>query len=74
MDLADAITDALAVPTGARLRTAVVASATATTATVDLAGATVTGVPFLASYTPSAGHVVNVLQDGSVLLILGKSA
>jgi hypothetical protein len=55
-----------------RLRTGVVEAATSRRATVALADATLTEVPFLTSYTPGTGDVVLLLQNGSQLVILGR--
>lgn len=32
----------------------------------------ITGIPFLASYSPTPGDVVEVLSSGAKLLVLGK--
>jgi hypothetical protein len=58
-----------------RLRTARVDGFTSTTATVFLAGGTVTAVPYLSTYTPAVGHVVLLLQTtGGLLVIVGRVA
>lgn len=57
-----------------RLRTATIASFASNRATVTLAGATVTGVPYLSSYTPVVGHVVLMLQAANRHVIIGKVA
>lgn len=54
------------------LRTATIAAATATRATINLGGATITNVTFLASYTPTVGDTVLLLQKPGQLVILGK--
>lgn len=71
-------TDALAVllsrPSDSlRLRTARLDGFTSTTATITLAGGSVSNVPYLASYTPGVGHTVLLLQTtGGLLLIIGR--
>lgn len=57
-----------------RLRTAVLASFTPGSATITLAEETITSVPYLASYAPTAGDIVQVLQTPNQLLILGRAA
>lgn len=58
-----------------RLRTATIEGFTSTSATINLAGGSVTGVQYLANYTPAVGHTVLVLQTNSgVLVILGRTA
>lgn len=75
MLLADALADRLRPAGGAvQLRTATVASATANRVVLNLAGATVSDVPFLAGYAPVAGHTVLVLQAGPSLVVLGRPA
>lgn len=56
------------------VRTGTISAITGTTCTVSLAGASLTTVPRLTSYTPTVGHVVILLQSGSQLVILGKVA
>lgn len=56
------------------LRTATVASATSTKAVITLGGASIPEVRFLATYSPTAGDKVQVLQKSGQLLILGKVA
>jgi hypothetical protein len=58
-----------------RLRTARVDSYTSTAATITLAGGSLSGVPYLASYTPAVGNTVLLLatKDGR-LLIIGRVA
>jgi urea transporter len=61
-------------PDAVRLRTATLAASTATDCTITLAGASVSEVPYLASYTPGVGDVVLVLQTtAGVLIVLGKT-
>lgn len=55
------------------LRTATLSGATSTRATITLAGGTVSNVPMLASYTPTVGDNVIVLQSLGQLLIIGKA-
>lgn len=55
------------------LRTATVSGSTATRCIITLGGGTVTNVPFLASYTPTVGDTVLVLQKPGQLLIIGKA-
>lgn len=55
------------------LRTATVSGATSTRCVIALAGGTVANVPFLASYTPTVGDTVLVLQKPGQLLIIGKA-
>lgn len=58
-----------------RVRTARIAAFTSTSASIDLAGGTVSGVPYLTSYAPAVGHYVVVLQTpGGLLIILGRTA
>lgn len=58
-----------------RVRTARIAAFTATSCSIDLAGATVSGVPYLTSYAPTVGHTVVVLQTpGGLLIVLGRTA
>lgn len=62
-------------PNAVRLRTATVEGFTATSATINLAGGSVSGVQYLASYTPAVGHTVLVLQTtAGLLVILGRAA
>lgn len=72
----DALAQLLAKPSDAvRLRTARVDGFTSTTATITLAGGSVSGVPYLASYTPAVGNTVLLLQTtGGLLLIIGRVA
>lgn len=56
-----------------QLRTATVSGATSTRCIINLAGGTITNVPFLASYTPVVGDTVLVLQKPGQLLIIGKA-
>lgn len=70
--LVDALAD-LPSP-GLRLRTATVASFTGGTVTLTLAETTLTDVPRLASYTPTNGDIVHVLQAPGQLLVLGRAA
>lgn len=58
-----------------RLRTATVEGYTSTTATINLAGGSVSGVRYLSTYAPAVGHTVLVLQttDG-LLVIVGRTA
>lgn len=62
------------VPSGPalRLRTATVTAYTAGAATITLGGASVPGVPSLQAV--AAGDVVQVLQQGPTLLVLGRVA
>ena len=55
------------------LRTATVSGSTATRCIITLAGGTVSNVPYLASYTPTVGDTVLVLQKPGQLLIIGKA-
>jgi hypothetical protein len=55
------------------LRTATVSGTTTNRCTISLAGGTLTNVPYLASYTPTVGDTVLVLQKTGQLLILGKA-
>lgn len=55
------------------LRTASLTAATSTTATITLGGASLSGVNMLASYTPTVGDTVLVLQAPGVLIIVGKA-
>jgi exosome complex RNA-binding protein Rrp4 len=57
-----------------RLRTATLASSTSGLATITLSEETITDVPYLASYAPAVGDIVQVLQTPSQLLILGRAA
>jgi hypothetical protein len=58
-----------------RVRTARLAAYTATSCSIDLAGSTVSGVPYLTSYAPAVGHAVVVLQTpGGLLIVLGRTA
>lgn len=76
MRLADAL--ALRLQRGAtdvRLRTARLDAFTTGHAQITLAGASLTDVPYLASYSPTVGNTVLLLQTGGgQLLILGKAA
>jgi hypothetical protein len=58
---------------GVSLRTGVV-TVTGTTCTITLAGATLAGIPRLASYSPTVSDVVLILQAGAQLVIIGKTA
>lgn len=55
------------------LRTASLTASTSTTATITLGGASITGVNMLASYTPTTGDTVLVLQAPGVLIIIGRA-
>lgn len=55
------------------LRTASLTAFTATTATITLGGQALSAVPMLASYTPTNGDTVLVLQTRGQLLILGRA-
>lgn len=55
------------------LRTGTVSGSTATTAVITIGGGSVSNVPFLASYTPTVGDNVIVLQTVNQLLIIGKA-
>lgn len=55
------------------LRTATVSGATSTRCILTLAGGTVSDVPFLASYTPTVGDTVLVLQKPGQLIVIGKA-
>jgi hypothetical protein len=58
-----------------RLRTATVEAFTPTSATINLAGGSVAGVPYLSSYAPAVGHTVMVLQTtAGLLIIVGRAA
>lgn len=58
-----------------RVRTARIAAYTSTSCSLDLAGSTVSGVPYLTSYAPAVGHYVVVLQTpGGLLIVLGRTA
>lgn len=74
MRTVDALTDLIR-PNALRLRAAVVVSFGSGKATITLAGGTVTDVPYLASYSPTATDKVIAIQtDDGQLLILGKPA
>lgn len=63
------------VPNAVRLRVAKIEGATSTSATINLAGGSVSGVQFLATYSPVVGDTVLVLQtNAGVLVILGRTA
>lgn len=63
------------VPNATRLRVATVEGFTSTSATINLAGGSVSGVQYLTSYSPGVGHTVLVLQtNAGVLVILGRTA
>lgn len=55
------------------LRTATVAGSTSNRCIITLGGGTLSDIPYLASYTPTVGDVVLVLQKPGQLLILGKA-
>lgn len=76
MRAVDALSRLITPPANAlRLRTATLAAATANRATLTLAGATVPGVPYLSTYTPTVGDTVLVLQtETGLLVVLGKTA
>lgn len=58
-----------------RMRTATIAASTATSCTLNLAGGTVSGVPYLTTYTPVVGHTVVVLQTtAGLLVVIGRTA
>jgi hypothetical protein len=62
------------VPNAVRLRVATVEGFTSTSATINLAGGSVSGVQYLTGYSPAVGHTVLVLQTNvGVLVILGKT-
>lgn len=56
------------------LRTATVASFTSTKCVITIGGGSITNVPYMASYSPTVGDKVQVLQKTGLLLILGKVA
>lgn len=61
--------------TAVRLRTARLAGATSTRATITMGGNDLAGVPFLSTYTPTVGDRVLVLQtEAGLLVVLGKTA
>ncbi|MGZ0147133.1 hypothetical protein ACXJJ3_08685 [Kribbella sp. WER1] len=63
------------IPNAVRLRTAKVEGFTSSSATINLAGGSVSGVSYLASYAPAVGHTVLVAQtNAGVLVILGRAA
>lgn len=63
------------VPNAVRLRVATIEGFTASSATINLAGGSVSGVQYLSGYTPGVGQTVLVLQTNvGVLLILGRTA
>lgn len=49
-----------------------VAAVTGTTVTLTICGDTVTLVPYLASYTPTSGDVVEVLAQDGRIVVVGK--
>lgn len=62
-------------PDAVRLRTATVEAYGSTTCSIKLAGASISGVPFLAGYSPAVGHKALVLQtNAGVLVVLGRNA
>ena len=65
---------ALVKPTvrAAQWHQAEVDAVTGTTVTLTICGDTVTLVPYLASYTPVAGHVVEVLAQDGRLVVVGR--
>jgi hypothetical protein len=63
------------VPNAVRLRVATVEGFTSTTATIRLAGGSVSNVAYLSTYSPAVGHTVLVLQtNAGVLVVLGRTA
>jgi hypothetical protein len=78
-DLAQLLTDrTVEGPTAVGLRQGVITATHAGTATVSvrLGGSTVavSGVRYLASYSPSVGHTVVCLRSGPDLLVIGRVA
>lgn len=71
-ELPDALVSALGAPGGVRLRQGVVSAVTGTQVDVDVSGATLTDVPYLASYAPAVSDIVGILSDGSGWLVLGR--
>lgn len=55
------------------LRTATLSAFTSTTATITLGETSLSGVNMLASYTPTAGDIVLVLQAPGMMVIIGKA-
>jgi hypothetical protein len=55
------------------LRTAILTASTSTTATITLGESSITNVNMLASYTPTPGDVVLVLQAPGLMIIIGKA-
>lgn len=55
------------------LRTGTLTASTSTTATITLGGASMSGVSMLASYTPTTGDTVVLLQSHGLLIIIGKA-
>jgi len=73
-DLVDVLTESADEHPPLRLRAAVVASAASGAVTLTLGEETITDVRYLASYSPTAGDIVQVLQLPGQLLILGRTA
>jgi hypothetical protein len=73
--ITDALSDLLS-PTdpSVRLRTGTVSAIDGNFVTVALSGSTITYVPRLASYAPTVGDVVLLLQAGPQLLAIGRPA
>jgi hypothetical protein len=59
--------------TALTMRTATLTASTATTATITLGETSITSVNMLASYTPTVGDTVLLLQAPGVLIIIGKA-
>jgi hypothetical protein len=55
------------------LRAATLTASTSTTATITLGESTVDGVNMLASYTPTTGDTVLVLQAPGLMIIIGRA-
>jgi hypothetical protein len=55
------------------LTSATVTASTSTTATIDYHGTTLSDVNMLASYTPTTGDTVLLLQAPGMLIIIGKA-
>ena len=53
--------------------TATLTASTSTTATITLRGQSISGVPMLASYTPTNGDTVILWQTRGQLLIIGRA-
>jgi hypothetical protein len=72
-DLAEQISEGQAA-TGAFLRTGGLSGIAGTTLTVNVGGGQLVDMPYLDSYVPILGDVVQILQQGGVSLVIGASA